>query len=66
MGGLQRGRLICHPPFLLAIAKVAADNAICWVVSRPSSRRLFSQKTLHLSPDGVFLPLQSNRFRVEQ
>lgn len=63
--GLQSGRLICHPP-LLPIAKVAADNAICGVVSRPSSRRLFSQKTLHLSPDGVFLPLQSNRFRVEQ
>lgn len=40
----------------------AADNAL----HQPSSSRPFSRRALHLSPDGVFLPLQSNRFRAEQ
>lgn len=40
----------------------AADNALC----QPPSRRPFIHRALHLSPDGVFLPLQSNRFRAEQ
>lgn len=49
-----------------AIAKVAQTMLSAGAVSRPSSRRPFSQQPLHLSPDGVFLPLQSNQFRVEQ